>query len=477
MQIAYAPGDGIGKEIMNAVLKIFKTLDIPIEFIPVEMGRDVYLNGNSSGMTEEAKKVIEHCGLLFKGPMETPKGNGNKSINVTCRKMWNAFANHRVFKTYSGIETVFTKANIDINITIIRENIEDTYGAIEHMQTSDVAQCRRLVTRPGCLQVHRYAFELARKSGIRKITCGHKANIMKLTDGLFLESFYTVAKDYPEINVEDLIIDNLCMKLVTKPNEFEMIVLPNLQGDIVSDLCAGLVGGLGISPSANIGDNICVFEAVHGTAPDIVGKNIANPSALLLSGCMMLRHIGLDNYADHIENGMKRLFNQGIKTKDLCDNNEHYVLTNEFTEQLCLYLQTQEELLQPCVPNFQRPNKPKQFKLQVTNGYSYKETIGMDIFIDSGVQPYHIAETLNNNLPKNYTLQMISNRGTQVWPTGSLFTECVNHHRCRILCDQQTTDDQLYKVLTNLSKLFRICSVEMLINLDKQPGYSLAQGQ
>ena len=289
MKIAVAKGDGIGPEIMDAVLRIFNANQVPLEYEFVEMGKWVFDKGFNNGMTPEARQSIETLGLLFKGPMETPKGKGVKSINVTARKTWNTFANKRVFQSLHGVDTVFSKAGIPIDITDVRENIEDTYGGIEHLLTNDVALCRRFITRPGSLQVHRYAFEMAKREGRKKITCAHKANIMKLTDGLFLECFYEVAKDYPMIQANDIIVDDLAMKLVIKPHDFDVITLTNLQGDIISDLCAGLVGGLGFAPSANIGDNISIFEAVHGTAPDIAGKNIANPTSLLLSGIMMLK--------------------------------------------------------------------------------------------------------------------------------------------------------------------------------------------
>src|ERR1700733_3457993 len=302
MKIAVARGDGIGPEIMEAVLKIFNAAKVPLEYAVVDMGKWVFDKGFSNGMTPQAQESIETLGILFKGPMETPKGKGVKSVNVTARKTWNTYANKRVFQTLFGVDTVFSKAGIPIDITIVRENIEDTYGGIEHMPTHDVALSRRFITRPGSLQVIRYAFEMAKKNGARRITCGHKANIMKLTDGLFLECFQEVAREYPELKADDVIVDDLCMKLVTRPDLFDVIVLTNLQGDIVSDLCAGLVGGLGFAPSANIGDHISIFEAVHGTAPDIAGKNIANPTALLLSGFGLLHHLGLMEEATLIDN-------------------------------------------------------------------------------------------------------------------------------------------------------------------------------
>src|SRR6201991_2957320 len=332
MKIAVAKGDGIGPEIMDAVLHIFKANNTPLDYEFVDMGKWVFDKGFNNGMTPEAKQTIESLGLLFKGPMETPKGKGVKSINVTARKTWNTFANKRAFQSLHGVNTVFSKAGIPIDITIVRENIEDTYGGIEHMLTQDVALSRRFITRPGSLQVIKYAFEMAKKNGARRITCGHKANIMKLTDGLFLECFQEVAREYPELKSDDIIVDDLAMKLVVRPQEFDVVVLTNLQGDIISDLCAGLVGGLGFAPSANIGDHIAIFEAVHGTAPDIAGKNIANPTALLLSGFGMLKHLSFLHIAVMIENALLYTLERGIHTGDFGDKSKPSVNTTEFAD-------------------------------------------------------------------------------------------------------------------------------------------------
>jgi len=229
MKIAVAKGDGIGPEIMEAVIGVFNAAKVPLEYQYVDMGKWVFDKGFSIGMTPEAKEAIEQLGILFKGPMETPKGKGVKSVNVTARKTWNTYANDRKFQTLSGVDTVFSKAGINIDLTIVRENIEDTYGGIEHMLTQDVAIARRFITRGGSEQVIRYAFEMAQKKGARRITCGHKANIMKLTDGLFLEVFNEIAKEYPNLKADDVIVDDLCMKLVSRPDLFDVIVLTNLQ--------------------------------------------------------------------------------------------------------------------------------------------------------------------------------------------------------------------------------------------------------
>src|SRR6187455_159464 len=363
MKIAIAKGDGIGPEIMEAVLKIFNANKVPIEYEYVDMGKWVFDKGFSNGMTPEAKRTIEDLGILFKGPMETPKGKEVKSINVTARKTWNTYANKRVFQTLHGVDTVFSKAGIPIDITIVRENIEDTYGGIEHMLAHDVALSRRFITRPGSLQLIKYAFEMAKKKNAKRITCGHKSNIMKITDGLFLECFYEVAKEYPELKSDDVIVDDLCMKLVTRPDLFDVVVLTNFQGDIVSDLCAGLVGGLGFAPSANIGDHICIFEAVHGTAPDIAGKNIANPTALLLSGIGMLRHLGFMENAAVIENALLYTLESGIHTGDFGDRSKPSVNTTQFAESIIgNFGKTPEMNAKELLPN--KPALQTVFKLE-----------------------------------------------------------------------------------------------------------------
>src|ERR1700754_4976367 len=390
-KIAVANGDGIGPEIMDAVLSIFKAAKLPLEFVFVDMGKWVFDKGYSNGMTPEALQTIESLGILFKGPMETPKGKGVKSVNVTARKTWNTYANKRTFQTLHGVNTVFSKAGIPIDITIVRENIEDTYGGIEHMLTPDVALSRRFITKPGSMQVIRYAFEMARQKNARRISCGHKANIMKLTDGLFLECFYEVAKEYPELKADDIIVDDLCMKLVTRPDLFDVVVLTNLQGDIVSDLCAGLVGGLGFAPSANIGDHICIFEAVHGTAPDIAGKNIANPTALLLSGISMLRHVGLTENAAVIENALLYTLEQGVHTGDFGDKNTTTLNTTAFAQAIIdNFGKTPQHMARPLLPNM--PITPTSFKLSRNEMMVTEETqkefiVGVDLFIESSEQP------------------------------------------------------------------------------------------
>jgi isocitrate dehydrogenase len=483
MKIAVAKGDGIGPEIMDVVLKIFNANKVSLEYEFVDMGKWVFDKGFSNGMTPLAKETIEKLGVLFKGPMETPKGKGVKSVNVTARKTWNTYANKRVFQTLHGVDTVFSKSGIPIDITIVRENIEDTYGGIEHMLTHDVALSRRFITRPGSLQLIKYAFEMAKKKNAKRITCGHKANIMKLTDGLFLECFYEVAKEYPELKSDDVIVDDLCMKLVTRPDTFDVVVLTNLQGDIVSDLCAGLIGGLGFAPSANIGDHISIFEAVHGTAPDIAGKNLANPTALLLSGLAMLRHLGFMENAAIIENALLFTLEQGVHTGDFGDKSKPAVNTTEFGEHIIKnFGKTPRLNAKPLLPN--KPVTPTVFSLEKNPMMISKEMeeeviVGVDMFIESAEQPVTIAGKCQRHAGVKFNLISISNRGTQVWPTGSVFTNLVNQYNVRFesIDDHRLNQQDVIGLYVSLSGDFKICSLELLNTLGGKKAYSLAQGQ
>ncbi len=483
MKIAVAKGDGIGPEIMEAVIGVFNAAKVPLEYQYVDMGKWVFDKGFSIGMTPEAKDTIEQLGILFKGPMETPKGKGVKSVNVTARKTWNTYANDRKFQTLSGVDTVFSKAGINIDLTIVRENIEDTYGGIEHMLTQDVAIARRFITRGGSEQVIRYAFEMAQKKGARRITCGHKANIMKLTDGLFLEVFYEIAKEYPNLKADDVIVDDLCMKLVSRPDLFDVVVLTNLQGDIVSDLCAGLVGGLGFAPSSNIGDHISIFEAVHGTAPDIAGENIANPTSLLLSGLNMLRHLGMMEKAAMIENALLYTLESGIHTGDFGDKSIPSVNTTVFAQAIIdNFGKEPAHHPKPSLPdfNFVPTNSAitKNPMLLSSNNEAHK-IVGADFFVETTLQPSELAAVAIKQEKNQLKLVTISNRGTQVWPTGSVFTNLVNQYRIRFETDPASPLNQadILDLYSALSKDLKISSLEILNMWGDKKAYSLAQGQ
>lgn len=478
--IAVAHGDGIGKEIMEACLRIFNAAGVPLEYDFVEMGKELFLAGMTTGMTAAARDSVEKHGVLFKGPMETPKGTGGKSINVTARKVWSTYANRRQVRTLPGVDTLFSKAGIPIDITIVRENLEDTYGGIEHMNTHDVAVCRRIITRPGCEQIVRYAFEMAKREGYTQVACGHKANIMKLTDGLLLKTFYEIAKEYPEMQAKDIIVDDLCMKLTSNPSQFQVIVLPNLQGDIVSDLCAGLVGGLGFAPSANIGDHISIFEAVHGTAPDIAGLQKANPTALLMSGLLMLRHLRLGQYADTIQDALLYTLESGVHTPDFGNKEIPALSTMAFAEEIVANLGKKPSKPARAAgdegPDSGKANAPLKRRM-MESPRPVSRTCGVDLFLESIQDGSEVASLITPLLPQGWKLVTVSNRGTQVYPTGSLYTECVNHYRARIESDQNISQNDIFNFCALLSDKIFVCSTEMLRFYGEERGYSLAQGQ
>ncbi len=491
LRIALAEGDGIGPEIMAATLELFRAAGVMdhLEFVPVEMGRRVFEQGISRGMTDSAIRTVEDTGVLFKGPLETPKGSGGKSINVTARKIWNAFANLRHVMALPGVPTVYSKAGIPVNFYIVRENIEDTYGGVEHRLSPDTIQGKRLITAPGSDQVHRFAFQTARRLGLKKVHCGHKANIMKMTDGLFLERFKVAAKDFPELEHADVIIDALCMNLVMKPQQYEMIVLPNLQGDIVSDLAAGLVGGLGFAPSANIGKHISIFEAVHGTAPDIAGRGIANPTALILSGLMMLRHVGLLKQAGTIHNAVIAALEQGVRTGDFGDPAKPALATRDYVKQIADRLGQKPRSIAPAPdsdaakPSFTPPSKPLHQEMLRTFSNVVTQVVGCDIYVDTALSVMGVAEEMIRACQDTpFKLTLISNRGTQVWPTGSIYTECVDYFRVRFELKEGVVpgsfgQSRCVALMDRIAEKFTVCSYELLRTFDGAKGYSLAQGQ
>lgn len=325
-QIAIVPGDGIGPEITRAVLDILEASGFQAEYEFLEAGQPAMDKGEPP-MPKHVVDRIGEIGVALKGPTATPVGKGHVSANVALRKALDLYANVRPSKTVLGVKSHFMDVRIDL--IIVRENTEDLYAGIEFQPHRDMAQAIKVITRPGCERISRYAFDMAQKQGRQRVTAVHKANIMKLTDGMFLEEFYKVAKDFPGILADDIIVDNCCMQLVTKPAQFDVLVTENLYGDIVSDLCAGLVGGLGLAPGANIGATCAVFEAVHGSAPDIANQGIANPTALLSSAILMLRHIGENEIADRIA---RAIFYVAAEGKTLTRDMGGTATTREYTD-------------------------------------------------------------------------------------------------------------------------------------------------
>lgn len=324
MKAVLIPGDGIGREIAESVKAVSQALDTGIEWQEYAAGAE-YAAEHGELLQPGVLDAIGQCGWALKGPTATPIGKGFRSINVQLRQRFNTYANLRPVRTLLGVAARFD----NVDLVIVRENTEDLYKGIEYMLTDDIANGVKLITRDASLRICRFAFDYARRHGRKKVTAVHKANIMKLTDGLFLNCFRQVAADYPEIEADDVIIDALCMKLVQKPEQFDVMVAPNLYGDIISDLCAGLVGGLGFAPSANIGDKVRIYEAVHGSAPDIAGKNLANPSAILMAFAMMLKDLGQAGAADRLNNAIQAQVAEGkVVTADIGGT----AATTEFTQ-------------------------------------------------------------------------------------------------------------------------------------------------
>ncbi|GBC92080.1 Isocitrate dehydrogenase [NADP] [bacterium HR15] len=368
-------GDGIGPEITEAVVQVFEAAGVPIEWEEAHAGL-ACLEKFGDPLPESTLESIRRNRIALKGPTTTPIGTGHRSINVAIRKAFDLFANVRPARSLPGIPSRY--GNVDI--ILVRENIEDTYAGVEYWQTPDVTESLRIITRPGSMMVIRYAFEMARRLKRRKITCVHKANIHKTTDGLFLQCFREVAQDYPELEVDDILIDNACLQLVTRPERFDVMILPNLFGDIVSDLCAGLVGGLGVAPGGNIGNGYAVFEAVHGSAPDIAGKGIANPTALLLSAIQMLHHMGLHGYAERIETALRYTLVSGIKTRDLGGN----ATTREFTLAIISHLpHASEPQRREDEASFEPWLSLMPLPLPASTIEAGWQTVGVDIFVHS----------------------------------------------------------------------------------------------
>lgn len=469
-KVTLIKGDGIGKEISESVIKIFQALKVPIEFEEKPAGLECS-EKYGTPLPYETLESIKKNKVALKGPTTTPIGTGHKSVNVTIRKSLELFANLRPAKTLPGINTRF--GNIDI--VVIRENIEDTYGAIEYMQTPDVAQTLRIITKQGSFMIHSFAFQYALKNKRKRVTCVHKANIQKISDGLFLQVFKNISQQYPSINSDDIIVDNLCMQLVTHPERFDVLVLPNIFGDIVSDLCAGLVGGLGIAPSGNIGKEIAVFEAVHGSAPDIAGKNLANPTAFILSAVMMLQHLELTNYAEIIEKALSNTLKNGITTKDLGGNYSTTEFTNHIIKEID-NLQNSKELI--CIEEKHQKEKIPQIdppQPPLSTSSTHWEIIGIDLFIEWN------KTTILPQVPQKVgklELKMISNRGTKIYPPPTPDILMVNWYRCRYLSQLPITYKDVLDFLSEMEKEnIKWMHVEILHREKDKNLFSAAQGE
>ena len=476
-KITVAKGDGIGPEIMDATLEILKAAGAQIEIEEIEVGEKVYLAGNSAGISKEAWDVIRRNKIFLKAPITTPQGGGYKSLNVTTRKFLGLYSNVRPCMSLHPF--VQTKHPV-MDIVIIRENEEDLYAGIEHQQTDEVVQCLKLISRPGCEKIVRYAFEYARHAARKKITCFTKDNIMKQTDGLFHKVFDEIAKEYPEIENEHWIIDIGAAKLADTPEIFDVIVMPNLYGDILSDVAAQITGSVGLAGSANIGEECAMFEAIHGSAPKRAGQNVANPSGLLQGAVMMLNHIGQNEVAAKIQNAWLTTIEEGIHTKDIFKEgtSKKIVSTSDFAKAVINNLGKIPNTLKPV---FYKNDSVLNLPAYVRKKQGKKDLVGIDIFVHwTGTDPNELAAKIKKIENAELSLSMITNRGIKVFPDGFRETFCTDHWRCRFKPASRsfiTKKDIMYLLAKAEEEGIDTIKTENLYAFDGIDAYSLGQGQ
>ncbi len=476
--ITVAFGDGIGPEIMRVVLQILEAGGAQIEPEFIEIGEAVYRQGHSSGIEESAWESLRRTRVFLKAPITTPQGGGYKSLNVTVRKTLSLYANIRPVQSY---EPFVPTKHQGIDLVLVRENEEDLYAGIEHQQTDEVVQCLKLISRPGTERIVRYAFEFARRNARQKVTCITKDNIMKFTDGLFHRVFEEIGAEYPELEKEHMIVDIGAARLASTPERFDVILAPNLYGDILSDIAAEVAGSVGLAGSANVGDDCAMFEAVHGSAPDIAGKGIANPSGLLQAAVLMLIHIGQPQAAARIKNAWLKTLEDGIHTPDIYDpqTSRQKVGTEAFAEAVIARLGQLPERLPPA--RFGEASQEPMAPLTVRRaGPARKELVGVDVFFNwRGTQPEELARLLEPLAGEKLKLALITNRGVKVWPGGFPETFRTDHWRGRFLAREGTLCHlDIVELLGRAAHTgMDFIKTEHLYTFDGKPGYSLGQGQ
>ena len=479
--ITVAYGDGIGPEIMEATLHVLKEAGAKLDIQRIEIGEKVYLGGHSSGIEDSSWDSLRTTKVFLKAPITTPQGGGFKSLNVTVRKTLGLYANVRPCVSYHPF--VETK-HPGMDVVIVRENEEDLYAGIEHRQTDQVVQCLKLISRPGSEKIVRYAFEYARLHNRRKVTCFTKDNIMKLTDGLFHKVFNEIASEYPDIENEHWIVDIGAAKLADTPTTFDVIVMPNLYGDVLSDVAAQIAGSVGLAGSANIGENIAMFEAIHGSAPRRAGQNLANPTGLLMGAIMMLVHIGQTAVAEKVHNAWLRTIEDGIHTYDIFDEgiSKQKVGTKEFAQAVVDRLGKKPHTLKAVA--YKQNGTAEVYggeTIVKERSDTKKDLVGVDVFLDwlKG-SPDNLGSALSK-VAGDLQLLMISNRGVKVWPGGKSETFCSDHWRCRFMArdkGSRITHEQIIELLGRVAGAgFDFIKTENLCNFDGERGYSLDQGE
>lgn len=475
--ITLIPGDGIGPEVTSATRKIIEATGVQIKWDVCEAGAEVFKKGLETGVPQETIDSILKNRIALKGPLETPVGFGEKSANVTLRKMFETYGNIRPIKEIPGVATPYQGRGIDF--VIVRENIEDLYAGIEHMQTPNVAQCLKLISRKGCEKIVRLAFEFARSEGRKMVHCATKANIMKLSEGLLKRTFEEISGEYPDIEAQHIIVDNCAHQLVKKPEQFDVIVTTNMNGDILSDLGSALIGGLGFAPGANIGDDFAIFEAVHGSAPKYAGKNVINPTAVLLSAVMMLRYLGEFKAAESIEQALYiTLAEDRILTRDVIGD-KGAASTTMFTDAIIKNLgksfkeqkaHTYKPLQLPKVSKDPAPIKPKS---RMVNG--------VDVFIESDSPVDILGKALEDVAATTlFQFKVLSCRGVKVYNLSLKQPDLVDQLCARFVVKEgngEATDDIIIDLLQKLSKTCRWVHLEKLNTFDGKIAYSKTHGE
>lgn len=476
-RITVAKGDGIGPEIMDATLNILFAAGAQIEVDEIEVGEKVYLAGNTSGIAKESWDIIRRNKVFLKAPITTPQGGGYKSLNVTTRKFLGLYANVRPCTSLHPF--VDTKHPV-MDIVIVRENEEDLYAGIEHQQTDEVVQCLKLISRPGCEKIVRYAFEYAKQYGRKKVTCFTKDNIMKQTDGLFHKVFDEVAAEYPGIEAEHWIVDIGAAKLADTPEAFDVIVMPNLYGDILSDVAAQITGSVGLAGSANIGEECAMFEAIHGSAPRRAGQDLANPSGLLQGAILMLNHIGEAAAAERIQNALLKTIEDGIHTYDIYKEgvSKQKVGTKAFAKAVIANLGLKPSRFKAVsYSNSAALSLPKYTRKPAAT----KKLVGVDLFVHwNGLNADELAEIVHKLDSDNAQLTMITNRGVKVYPEGFPETFCTDHWRCRFKPTEGNTigtGDIVELMSKAIASNIDVIKTENLYEFDGKAAYSLGQGQ
>lgn len=475
--ITVAEGDGIGPEIMAATLQILEASKAPLDITKVEIGEKVYLRGQPTGIDPSTWEIIRKSKGFLKAPITTPQGGGFKSLNVTIRTTLGLYANVRpCVSYYPFVETKHPQ----MDVVIVRENEEDLYTGIEYRQTPETYHALKIITRPGCEKIIRYAFEYAKANGRKKVTCFSKDNILKLSDGLFHKIFDEIAPQYPEIQNEHWIVDIGAAKLADTPEAFDVVVMPNLYGDILSDVAAQIAGSVGLAGSANIGEHGAMFEAIHGSAPRRAGQNLANPSGLILASVLMLVHVGLYEQASAIHNAWLCTIEDGIHTYDIFKEgiSKEKVGTKEFAKAVIARLGKKPKQLKEA---HYTGSKNLHTTSKTPTAKQKKAIVGVDIFVGSGGSVDDVHKALESLPSNDLKLTMISNRGVKVWPEKAPETACVDSWRCRFMSKKKgeaVTHQQIAQLLNKMAdKGIDFTHTEHLCTFDGQPGYTLSSDE